>query len=693
MRSKSIPVLTLIAALLSIAIWLPAAVPAQETQIVNADITVVRAYFADVADFYAIAAETDVWAVNHDEMYFETGATAVDIADLKAQGFRVEADIAHTAEIQRVESTAQAGIPGFPCYRTVEETFATAEALAAEHPNLVRWLDVGDSWEKINEGNGYDMQVLQITNFERDPVDKPKLFVTSAIHAREYTPAELNTRFAEMLVNGYGVDADITWILDYHDIHLMLQANPDGRKIAETGISKRKNMNDDHCGFSVNRGVDLNRNFPFEWGQHGGSSGSNCSLTYRGPSPNSEPETNAVVDYMRAIFPDQRDESLSAPAPDDATGIYMDIHSYSKLVLWPWGFPGVAPNGTALQTLGRKFAFYNGYLPTQSVNLYPTDGTTVDTGYGELGVAAFTFELGTSFFQSCSSFVNTILPDNMPALIYAAKVARAPYLLPAGPDVIDLATSQVNLLAGESFEVTATINDSRYNNQNGTEPTQNITAATLYFDKPSWEEGAVAQPMSAADGTFNSAQEEVALTITAPLVEGTYMLFVEGEDRNNVGATSAVFFNVVPREQPNSFVISTEDVTVPVAETFELPVSVSNLPMVVADTITVTVTFEDVVLLPEGCVAADPPFPTESCEFITSNTLQFVGQAPGEMAETHLFSIALMGSQPATTVLNLTAEILDVDGNFYSSVASSNIVEITGTRVLLPLMIRESFFR
>lgn len=549
----------LIVALFIVVALLPSRVPAQETQLTNADLTVVHVYFEDVASFYAISAEADIWAVNHDEMYFETGATAADIAEFEAQGFRVEVDQEHTAEIQRVESVARAGIPGYPCYRTVEETFVSAETLATTHPNLVRWLDVGDSWQKINSGEGYDLRVLQITNFDRDPTDKPKLFITSAIHAREYTPAELNTRFAELLVNGYGVDADITWILDYHDIHLMLQANPDGRKIAELGISKRKNMNANYCGVSTeNRGVDLNRNFPYEWGQHNGSSGSHCSLTYRGPSPSSEPETNAVASYMRAIFPDQRADGSTTPAPDDATGIYMDIHSYSELVLWPWGFPGVAPNGMALQTLGRKLAYFNDYLPTQSVNLYPTDGTTLDTAYGELGVAAYTFELGTSFFQSCSIFENSVLPDNMPALIYAAKAARAPYLIPAGPDVVDLAVSQINVLQGQQFNVMATISDSRFNNSNGSEPTQNITAANLYFDAPAWD-GGVAQPMLAVDGVFNSRQEEVELTLSAPNEEGQYVIFVEGEDANgSVGAASAIFINVESQSHIFLPVISTE---------------------------------------------------------------------------------------------------------------------------------------
>jgi len=48
----------------------------------------------------------------------------------------------------------------------VEETFQTAENLAANHPDLATWIDVGDSWEKTTPaGNpGYDMMVLRLTN-------------------------------------------------------------------------------------------------------------------------------------------------------------------------------------------------------------------------------------------------------------------------------------------------------------------------------------------------------------------------------------------------------------------------------------------------------------------------------------------------------------------------------------------------
>jgi len=112
----------------------------------------------------------------------------------------------------------------------------------------------------------------------------------ASIHAREYTPAETALRFAEFLVNNYNSDPDVTWILDYHEIHIMFQANPDGRKEAESGLSWRKNTNENYCGVtSNNRGADLNRNFNYQWGG-AGSSSNPCDATYRGPAADSEPE-------------------------------------------------------------------------------------------------------------------------------------------------------------------------------------------------------------------------------------------------------------------------------------------------------------------------------------------------------------------------------------------------------------------
>ncbi len=157
----------------------------------------------------------------------------------------------------------------------------------------------------------------------------------------------------------------------------MLVTNPDGRKKAETGLSWRKNTNNNYCSNTNSRGADLNRNFDFQWGCCGGSSGSQCDSTYRGPSPASEPEMQSLQAYAQSIFPDQRVDDLTTPAPDDATGIVIDVHASGELVRWSGGVTAdVPPNGAALQTLGRKMAYWNGHDPKQGIGLYPTDGSS-----------------------------------------------------------------------------------------------------------------------------------------------------------------------------------------------------------------------------------------------------------------------------------------------------------------------------
>jgi carboxypeptidase T len=516
---------------------------------------VVRAYYHDRQMIADLAAWREPWEVHHAQGYVVLDVNRAEFERLASAGFRLEIDARLTAALNAWSAPLpgqNTGIPGFACYRTVEETFAAAEAIVAEHPTLAAWSDIGDSWEKWTAGGqpGYDLMVLRLTN-SGIPGPKPKLFAMASIHAREYAPAELLVRFAEHLVSHYAVDADVTWLLDYHEIHLLLQANPDGRKWAETGLYWRKNTDNNHCADTDWRGVDLNRNFDFQWGCCGGSSFERCSEVYRGPAAASEPETKAVQDYLRAHFPDRREPELSAAAPITTSGVFLDIHSYSELVLWPWGsIEAPAPNGRALQTLGRKFAFFNKYRPQQASELYPADGTSDGFAYGELGLASYTFELGTRFFQYCDTFENTILPDNVAALTYAAKVARTPYVTPTGPDVIGVSVVPGTAALGESVQLSATIDDTRYSALNGLEPTQRIVAAEYYLDTPPWvpEKGAAPYALAPSDGDFDHEIESVRGVLdTTGLAPGRHTLFVRGRDADgNWGAFTAAFVDVFP---------------------------------------------------------------------------------------------------------------------------------------------------
>ncbi|MCS5637581.1 MAG: M14 family zinc carboxypeptidase [Myxococcota bacterium] len=501
---------------------------------------IVRVYYSDFATGkrILISFEASLLETNEVAGYHVLDASDTTISRLQAAGLRVEEDLFYQPRMAR--------LPDFPCYATVEETFASAAAIASTNPNLADWTDIGDSWEKSAGLGGYDIMALVLTN-KTIAGDKPKLLLTCAIHAREYATAQLCLDFAHYLVDGYGSDADATWILNDHEVHIVLQANPDGRKQAEIGQFWRKNTNQNYCApTSSSRGADLNRNFPFAWNCCGGSSGFGCDPTFRGSSPTSEPEVASVVDYGRMIFPDQRGPGANDAAPADASGVFFDVHAYGELILWPYGFTASpAPNGNAMQTLGRKLAFGNSYWPEQAIGLYPTDGTTDDFFYGELGVASIAFELGTEFFQACSVYENTIKPANLPVLIYGAKVARTPYLTPAGPDVIGLLLSPSTVMVGDDVSLSFDVDDDRFSSANGLEPTQIITGAEYYIDVPPWS-GGQGTALAASDGSFDSVMETAVGQIeTAGLSAGRHLLFVRGLDAGGQwGAMSAAFLTV-----------------------------------------------------------------------------------------------------------------------------------------------------
>lgn len=518
---------------------------------------VVSVRYATRAELDRLTAEFEPWSVDH-----VAGRALLDVGQagwgrLAQLGFEPVVDARRTAAATAPRGLLPgqvAGIPGYPCYRTVEETFAAAQALVAAHPTLASWIDVGDSWDKQRAGGpaGYDLMVLALTS-SATPGPKPRLLVNAAIHAREYVTAETATRFAEHLLAGYGSDPDLTWLLDHQEVHLLLHDNPDGRKRAEAGSLWRKNTDSDWCTTPASQGIDLNRNFPYQWGCCGGSSGNGCSETYRGPAPVSEPEALALRNYMTSIFPDYGDPAVG-PIPGDAAGLFVDLHSYGELVMWPWGYtPAAAPNATALRTLGRKLAYFNGHTPYQANNLYTTDGSTRDFIYGQLGVASYTIEMGDDFFQDCATFEATIHPTNRAALLYAARVARAPYQLPAGPEALTPAATPNAITAGQPVTVTATLDDTRFGGSG--EPVQAVAAAEVYVDVPPWGGSDGGLALQASDGALDEPVEPVqGVLSTAGWTTGRHTLFVRGRDAAaNWGPVSAVFVDVAIPVELESF--------------------------------------------------------------------------------------------------------------------------------------------
>lgn len=532
---------------------------------------VVRAWFGDATMVREVASWGEHFADHHDTKgYLLLEADAEIVGRLRSLGFFVEVDEGRTAARRGIgapgkEAAAGAGIPGYPCYRTVEETFAAAQALAAARPDLATVLDAGDSWEKANlPAGGYDLLVLKLTNLSI-PGPKPVFFATAAIHAREYTTAESALRFAERLVASYGVDADATWLLDHHEFHLMLHANPDGRKKAEAGQSWRKNTNQSYCGAtSSSRGADLNRNFDFYWGAWGGSSGDPCATTYRGVAAASEPEAQAVQAYMGLVFLDQRPDDLTTPAPDDTTGVYADLHSYQPAILTPFGLTStqedvcsgtnLPPNCEGLLRLGRKWGALSAWDP-RSGGLYPVDGSTKDYAYGRFGVPAYTWEMGTAFFESCADFEESIAEAAGEMLRYALRVARAPYRLARGPDTFRVELTPGAVTPGGAVVLSARAVDGRvFDEESGqAEPAEVIAEARAWIAVAPWQPGATPMPLAAADGAFDEPFEELTGSLdTGVLADGVHPVWVAARDAaGNWGPLSAALLAVVdPADDP-----------------------------------------------------------------------------------------------------------------------------------------------
>src|SRR5882724_3177373 len=274
---------------------------------------------------------------------------------LTARGLRVEIDEKSSRKLSDPQIMLDTFYGG---YKSVEEIYAFLDQKVAQFPGLVEKIDIGDSWCKTHPGscvqpspwNGYDLYVLHITN-RNIPGPKPVFWADADIHAREIATPEVVMRMIDYLLNNYDTNADVHWLLDYHDVWLMPEVNPDGHHIVEAGgggnspymyRKKGNNVGGDGCSWPPTAfdhfGVDNNRNFPFKWGCCGGSSGFVCDQTYRGTSAGSEPEEMAIVNKILTLVPDQRGPGDTDPAPITATGVYQNIHTVVPVNLFTWGW-------------------------------------------------------------------------------------------------------------------------------------------------------------------------------------------------------------------------------------------------------------------------------------------------------------------------------------------------------------------
>jgi len=405
------------------------------------------------------------------------GFTAVIDEVLPAPQWEPPARKSQSLDAAALEETYYGG------YRTVNAQYAHLDAVSSQYPNLTAVVDYGDSWRKSQGAGGYDLRAICITKKNAGDcalstsAPKPRFFVMGQLHAREITTGDVAYRWIDHLTQGYGTDAEVTALLDSTEVWVVPIANPDGVNIVQQGGNspryQRKNANTTNgascSGTSASHvGVDLNRNTDSHWGGEGTSSNP-CDQTYKGPSANSEVETRALQALWRNLYKDRRGTGVTDAAPADTTGLVVSMHSYSNLVLFPWGWTTQYKTGNdaPLREMAREMARLAGgwqYGQPGEV-LYNAAGATDDWVYDDLGVASYVWEIGpgsgacSGFLPAYSCQASTFWPKVKSMLLYSAKKAANPYGGAPNPGQCAKATNDGDVAIPDGgAAVTSTIN-------------------------------------------------------------------------------------------------------------------------------------------------------------------------------------------------------------------------------------------
>ena len=349
----------------------------------------------------------DIWEVDQGRVI----ARVCDrqILDLKGKGYSVELLRGKIFELGAVPVSSQTA------YHTYSSLKTDLQNLVDQYPNITKLYDIGDSWEKTVGIADRDILAIKISdNVTNEERGEPDILFMGGIHAREWISVEVPFYLAKYLLDLYGTDQKVKQLVDSREIWIVPLVNPDGLEYSRTyDRNWRKNRRDNGNG---SFGVDPNRNFGYNWGL-AGSSGDPLSDTYRGIAPFSEPETQAIRDFVATH------EFYAS----------ISYHSYSQLVLYPWGYTkDAAPHKEQLSKMAEDMANIikevhgMNYTHRQASDLYRASGDSEDWLYGAYNIAAFTvelrpktlYDLGGKPFELPADQIIPTCEENIPAALY-----------------------------------------------------------------------------------------------------------------------------------------------------------------------------------------------------------------------------------------------------------------------------------
>ena len=389
-------------------------------------------------------------------VYLDLTCTKYQSQQLIAQGLEIEVLIPDLTSFYK-ERNRPAVSRNFPLGSmqgnyTWDELNTRFDELLALYPNIIsERLVIGQSIE------GRDIWAFKVSDNPNTNEDEPEVLYTSLIHAREPLSMMNLFYFVQKMGEGYNSDEELTYLVNNREMWFIPVVNPDGYVFNELiepfgGGMHRKNRKNTNCGNGTMRGVDLNRNFGYEWGANNtGSSPDPCSDVYRGESAFSEPETQAVRDFIL----------------DHDFKNVLHYHSYSNLYIHAFGdgsYPD-EPDLTTHREIGHEMSKYNGYYVGTGLDGigYTVNGDAVDWSYGDQELISYVPEVGSyaqGFWPSEDEVEQLCIDQLHPNKIFAFV---------AGSDIIvhSYEFSQDFLLPGSEVEIEIVIQNRGLTNSGG----------------------------------------------------------------------------------------------------------------------------------------------------------------------------------------------------------------------------------
>jgi len=388
--------------------------------------------------------------VDHGErkagVYYVSDFSANELAIIQALGFKTEMLVKDASfyyerrNEERVIGTPSplnltcAGGQTFPVpsgfqlgsmggYPTLAEILSTLDTLTTRYPNLVSAKATINATTTIE---GRPIYWVRVSNNPSVRQTKPRILYTALHHAREPASVSEMLYYLFYLCENYATNPEVKFLVDNTEMYFVPCINPDGYVYNQTtnpngGGLWRKNRRDNLDG---TYGVDLNRNYGFNWGvDNVGSSPQTSSDTYRGPAVFSEPET-AMMKYLDSVYHFR---------------VTVNYHTYGNDLIYPWGYAyGIYTPDSAefnevagLMTADNHFACGTG---NQTVG-YLVNGDSDDWAYGDTvtkpKTLALTPEIGSSsdgFWPAANTIIpicQSVLAQNLNAALCITKYAVA----------------------------------------------------------------------------------------------------------------------------------------------------------------------------------------------------------------------------------------------------------------------------